>query len=65
MKDFRPPDGPPGVLICNPPYGERIGEEKELRPLYRRMGEVFARALPRLGVLRVHVERRPVAARSS
>lgn len=41
LKDFRPPAGPPGVLICNPPYGERIGEEKELRPLYRRMGEVF------------------------
>jgi putative N6-adenine-specific DNA methylase len=42
LKDFRPPDGPPGILICNPPYGERIGEERELRPLYRRMGEVFA-----------------------
>ena len=42
LKDFRPPEGPPGVVICNPPYGERIGEEKELRPLYRRMGEVFA-----------------------
>jgi putative N6-adenine-specific DNA methylase len=42
VKDFRPPDGPPGVVICNPPYGERIGDEKELRPLYRRMGEVFA-----------------------
>ena len=21
----KPPDGPPGILICNPPYGERIG----------------------------------------
>jgi putative N6-adenine-specific DNA methylase len=42
LKDFRPPDGPPGVVICNPPYGERIGEERELRPLYRLMGEVFA-----------------------
>jgi len=42
LRDFQPPDGPPGVLICNPPYGERIGEEKELRPLYRLMGEVFA-----------------------
>ena len=42
LKDFRPPDGPSGVVICNPPYGERIGEERELRPLYRKMGEVFA-----------------------
>jgi putative N6-adenine-specific DNA methylase len=41
LKDFRPPDGPPGVVICNPPYGERIGDERELRPLYRLMGEVF------------------------
>jgi putative N6-adenine-specific DNA methylase len=41
VRDFQPPDGPPGVLVCNPPYGERIGEEKELLPLYRTMGEVF------------------------
>ena len=43
VRDFTPPDGPPGVLICNPPYGERIGEEKELRKLYRTLGEVFRR----------------------
>ncbi|MFO0809313.1 MAG: THUMP domain-containing protein [Gemmataceae bacterium] len=36
-----PPPGPPGTLICNPPYGERIGEEKELRSLYRAMGVAF------------------------
>jgi putative N6-adenine-specific DNA methylase len=41
VRDFRPPDGPPGVVLCNPPYGERIGEEKELRVLYRTLGEVF------------------------
>jgi len=39
---FRPPDGPPGTLLCNPPYGERLGEEKELRGLYRTLGQVFA-----------------------
>lgn len=38
---FRPPEGPPGVMVCNPPYGERIGEEKELRPLYRALGTVL------------------------
>lgn len=36
--DARPPDGPPGILICNPPYGERLGEEAELEPLYRDIG---------------------------
>lgn len=46
LKDFRPPEGPPGVLICNPPYGERIGEERELRPLYRLLGQVFGERCP-------------------
>ena len=41
LRDFRPPDGRPGVLLCNPPYGERIGEEKELKGLYKEMGNVF------------------------
>lgn len=41
LKDFHPPDGPTGMVICNPPYGERIGDERELRPLYRRIGDVF------------------------
>jgi putative N6-adenine-specific DNA methylase len=41
LRDFTPPAGPPGVLVCNPPYGERIGEEKELRGLYRMLGEVL------------------------
>ena len=43
---FKPPDGPPGILICNPPYGERIGEEKELKGLYRTLGEVFRERCP-------------------
>lgn len=30
-----------GCIICNPPYGERIGEIREVEKLYRRMGEVF------------------------
>ncbi len=41
LQDFRPPEGPPGTILCNPPYGERIGEEKELRGLYRLLGDVF------------------------
>src|SRR5579875_431737 len=43
VRDFQPPPGPPGVIVCNPPYGERIGEEKNLYGLYRLLGDVFAR----------------------
>ena len=41
MRAFTPTTGPPGVLVCNPPYGERLGEEKDLRSLYRALGELF------------------------
>jgi len=41
VRDFRPPDGPPGAILCNPPYGERIGEEQELKELYGTLGDVF------------------------
>ncbi len=30
-----------GYLITNPPYGERMGEAKEIEKLYREMGRVF------------------------
>ena len=32
-----------GKIICNPPYGERIGEKAELDKLYQEMGAVFSR----------------------
>ncbi|HRO13121.1 MAG TPA: class I SAM-dependent RNA methyltransferase [Amaricoccus sp.] len=35
------PDGPPGLVITNPPYGARLGEAKALRPLYAAFGEVM------------------------
>jgi putative N6-adenine-specific DNA methylase len=41
IRDFHPPAGEPGTILCNPPYGERIGEEAELRPLYEAIGRVF------------------------
>lgn len=34
-----------GVIICNPPYGERLGEADEVEAVYREMGRVFS-ALP-------------------
>jgi putative N6-adenine-specific DNA methylase len=41
VAQFHPPVGLPGTIVCNPPYGERIGEEKELRTLYRTLGQVL------------------------
>ncbi len=32
-----------GLLAANPPYGERLGEEKELVALYAKLGEVLRR----------------------
>jgi putative N6-adenine-specific DNA methylase len=31
-----------GCIITNPPYGERLGEQREVEALYRTMGRVFA-----------------------
>jgi putative N6-adenine-specific DNA methylase len=44
VRDLQLPEGPPGVIVCNPPYGERLGEERELVGLYRLLGEVFRRS---------------------
>ena len=35
------PEGPPGLVIINPPYGTRIGEKTELEPLYRALGQIL------------------------
>jgi putative N6-adenine-specific DNA methylase len=40
ISEFRPPQGP-GTIIVNPPYGERIGEVRELEELYKTIGDVF------------------------
>jgi 23S rRNA G2445 N2-methylase RlmL len=31
----------PGIVVINPPYGERIGEQSRLRSLYREIGDFF------------------------
>ncbi|SFI85128.1 THUMP domain-containing class I SAM-dependent RNA methyltransferase [Celeribacter neptunius] len=36
------PDGPPGLVIVNPPYGARIGKKKDLFALYGAFGQVMA-----------------------
>lgn len=40
VKDFKT-EKEYGVIIANPPYGERLGEEETVRKLYEEMGEVF------------------------
>jgi putative N6-adenine-specific DNA methylase len=35
------PDGPPGLVIANPPYGARIGDKTKLLALYRALGQTL------------------------
>lgn len=37
--DLRAPDGPPGLVIVNPPYGTRIGNPRLLYGLYAALGQ--------------------------
>ena len=41
ISDLKPPDGPAGLVMVNPPYGTRVGELKKLPPLYRALGETL------------------------
>lgn len=41
MMDFAPKTG--GMIITNPPYGERLGEMESLQELYKIMGDIFKR----------------------
>ena len=40
LRDFAP-DTPRGVILCNPPYGERLMDRRAAEDLYRVMGRVF------------------------
>ncbi|HHW58562.1 MAG TPA: class I SAM-dependent RNA methyltransferase [Clostridia bacterium] len=40
LKDLKT-DDKYGVIICNPPYGERMGELEEVEKLYKEMGKIF------------------------
>jgi putative N6-adenine-specific DNA methylase len=39
-RDFEPPEQP-GILVCNPPYGERLGEGEDLAQLYADLGQML------------------------
>ena len=38
-----PVEAPPGLVITNPPYGERLGDQQQLEPLYALLGERLSR----------------------
>jgi putative N6-adenine-specific DNA methylase len=39
-RDFQPPEQP-GILVCNPPYGERLGQGEDLEQLYADLGQML------------------------
>ena len=41
VSEITPPDGPPGLVMVNPPYGARIGNKKLLFGLYGSLGKTL------------------------
>lgn len=41
-----PPETPLGLVITNPPYGERLGDRAELPQLYRQLGDALKARFP-------------------
>ncbi len=42
IKDAKPAESwKPGLLICNPPYGERLGDEEQVAELYQQFGHAL------------------------
>lgn len=42
VKDLQLADGRRNVIICNPPYGERMGDIKQVRTQTKLLGKVFS-----------------------
>ncbi len=40
LSELEPPSDQ-GIIICNPPYGKRLGEVKALGSLYQELGDIF------------------------
>ena len=41
VSDLARPEGPPGLVIVNPPYGERIGDKRPLLALHDALGRTL------------------------
>ncbi|MFO6465535.1 class I SAM-dependent RNA methyltransferase [Jannaschia sp. KMU-145] len=52
VSEIAPPDGPPGLVIVNPPYGRRVGDRK---PLYGLHGALGAALMDRFAGWRVGI----------
>jgi len=46
FRDFNPPPGPAGILVCNPPYGARLGQGDDLEALYADLGRMVRERCP-------------------
>lgn len=42
VRDLVAPEGPPGLVITNAPYGDRVGKKSEITALYRDTGRTLA-----------------------
>jgi len=53
VADLTAPPGPPGLVIVNPPYGARIGDQGALRAVYATLGKRLKAEFPgwRLGLV--------------
>ncbi len=43
IMNVREPMCPNGILITNPPYGERIGEDNDIQKIHKKLGQVFGK----------------------
>lgn len=41
VEDAVPPTDEPGIVVTNPPYGIRLGDEERLAGFYAKLGEIF------------------------
>ena len=57
ISDLKPPEGPPGLVIVNPPYGTRIGDKKPLHALYAALGQTLSQRFKgwRIGIVTTDV----------
>lgn len=59
VADFKEIEAPfeNGMIICNPPYGERLGDEEQAALLYKEMGSLFTDFKGwQIGVITAHKE---------
>lgn len=50
VSSFPVPDGAPGWIVTNPPYGMRVGERTDVRRLYAAFGRAIRERAPEWGV---------------